>query len=53
MLHDLDVEMSEEEQQREKRERCDQERPGEKYPEKPVIVLEMHVEHHHDQELQG
>ena len=52
MLHDLDEEMSEEEHQRQEREGGDQQRTGEEHPENPVIVLEMHVEHHDDRELE-
>ena len=52
MLHDLDMEMSEEEQQRDQRERSDQKGAAKQHPEKPVIVFEVHVEHHDDQEFQ-
>src|SRR4051812_9672280 len=52
MLHDLDEEMSEEEHQRQKRERGDEKRSGEQHPEKSMVVFEMHVEHHDDRELE-
>src|SRR5258705_2478959 len=52
MLHDLDEEMAEEEHQRQERQRGDQQRSGEQDTEKPVVVLEVHVEHYDDQELE-
>ena len=52
MLHDFDVEMSEEEHQPEQREGRHQKRAGEEHPENPGVVLEMHVEHDDDRELE-
>jgi DsbC/DsbD-like thiol-disulfide interchange protein len=52
MLHDLDVEMSEKEEQPDQRDTRHQERAGEEHPEESVIVLEVHVEHHDDRKLQ-
>src|SRR4051794_34270053 len=52
MLHDLDEEMSEEEHQRDEGQARDEQRSGEQHAKEPVVVLEMHVEHHHDRELE-
>ena len=52
MLHDFEIEMSEEEHQRQQRQSGDEQGAGEQNPEQPVIVLEVHVEHHDDRELQ-